>query len=151
MLSQSQRNRLRLIHSYDWVEFPDGLPRDNLAAIYAEIESSEELWYASFIIQHDVEAGDLAIVLDHPLCDRGIATFIYWALDPCADNTPAVKQILSDLECRLLLGYYTTAIIGFSPDSLKRKRDDRIPPELFIPTPGIELPLDYSEAVFGPE
>ena len=42
----------------------------NLASIFREIETTEELWFASFIIQLDVEARQLSLVLDHPLCDR---------------------------------------------------------------------------------
>lgn len=77
-LIQSQRDRLQLIHSYEWL-IDDGIKsRSRLAQRSAEIESIEERWFASLIIQLAINGGQLQIVLDHPWCGRGIACWIYW-------------------------------------------------------------------------
>ena len=102
----------------------------NLASIYREIETTEELWFASFIIQLDVEAGQLSLVLDHPLCDRGIASFVYWALDPCGENSASVQRNLAELQLRLISGYYSLSIVKFAPEMLGRRTCDEIPKEL---------------------
>lgn len=159
MLEPSQRERLQIIHAYEWAADSEVERVANLERLYNAIDSVEELWFASFIIPLNPERGDLSLILDHPLCDRGIASFLYWSLDPAkmyADFDsrktfiPAFK-ILEQIESRLLSGYYKTAVVGFSPTMLDRQlHHDRIPTVLQAPTDGIHFPLDYRDAVFAP-
>ena len=158
MLEQSQRERLQIIHAFEWTADTEADSFANLERLYRAIETVEELWFASFIIPLCPERGDLFLILDHPLCDRGIASFLYWALDPVrlyadfeSNNTfvPAL-QILQQIESRMLSGYYQSSVVGFSPLMLDRQlQHHRIPTALQAPTEGIHFPLDYRDAVFA--
>ncbi|WP_442511858.1 hypothetical protein SH528x_003604 [Novipirellula sp. SH528] len=159
MLEQSQRERLQIIHAYEWAADTEADSNANLERLYHAIETVEELWFASFIIPLNPEGGDFSLILDHPLCDRGIASFLYWALDPVklyaefesAKMFVPALQLLRQIESRLLSGYYQSAVVGFSPTMLDRQLEhDRIPTELRAPTKGIHFSLDYRDAVFAP-
>ncbi len=159
MLEPSQRERLQIIHAYEWAADSEVDSSANLKRLYRAIESVEELWFASFIIPLNPERGDLSLILDHPLCDRGIASFLYWSLDPAKLYAEfdlrrtffPTLQILQQIESRLLSDYYKTAVVGFSPTFLDRQiHHDRIPTVLQAPTEGIHFPLDYRDAVFAP-
>lgn len=149
MLTDSQRTRLQTIHSYEWAESCTDADA-NLFALYSAIESTEELWFASFIIPLDPGKGQLSMVLDHSACDRSIATFIYWALDPCAAHGEPVSLLIAEIERRIMSGHYPNTTIRFSPCMLKRTVFDRIPDELSRTLEGLELPLDY-RVVFAPK
>ncbi|MFN7574860.1 MAG: hypothetical protein ACK6A8_18295 [Planctomycetota bacterium] len=144
MLTESQRNRLQTIHSYEWAESCNDADA-NLSALYSAIESTEELWFASFIIPLDPGKGQLSMVLDHPACDRSIASFIYWTLDPCAAHDEPVSLLIAEIERRIVSGHYPNTTIRFSPSMLKRTACGRIPDDLCQTLEGLELPIDYRE------
>lgn len=159
MLELSQRERLQIIHSYEWATDSEADSLANLERLYRAIETVEELWFASFIIPLNPERGDLSLILNHPLCDRGIASFLYWSLDPVklyddfeASNTQTpTYPILRQIETRILSGHYQSSSVSFSPQMLDRRLEHhRIPTALKIPTEGIRFPMDYRDAVFSP-
>jgi GH35 family endo-1,4-beta-xylanase len=173
MLNKSQKERLQLLHSYDWVDEQNGTSKtkQNLHKILNKIESIEELWYASYIIEWEPAEGDLDFFRNHPLCDKGLALWMYWGLQPDyfyrqkekkkefseldEKHFKAVKEIEQDL----LGGRYKKEEISFDPkDVVGREITDidkyrpglkKIPKELRKPTIGTSFPLDYSEPVFG--
>ncbi len=158
MLAQPQRERLQIIHAYEWAADSEADSLANLERLYRDIETVEELWFASFIIPLNPERGDLSLILDHRLCDRGIASFLYWSLDPLklyddfeASNKLASSfRILQQIETRILSGYYQSSAVSFSPQMLDRQLEHhRIPTALRVPTEGIRFPLDYRDAVFA--
>ncbi len=146
MLTQSQKDRLQLIHSYEWVTEVESETRSRLAQLYADVESTEELWFASFIIVLDIDEGQLQLVLDHPLCDRGIACLIYCGYANYDSETS--KQLLKELESRLLNGYYKPKI-RFNESLLHQGRTGRRRQVIYDSAGDLCLPLDYDEAVFG--
>ncbi len=159
MLEPSQRERLQIIHAYEWATDSEADSLANLARLYRAIETVEELWFASFIITLNPERGDLSLILDHPLCDRGIASFLYWSLDPvklydefeASNELASTFQILQQIEARVLSGHYQSSAVSFSPQMLDRQLEHhRIPTALQVPTEGIRFPLDYRDAVFSP-
>lgn len=163
MLTTVQRERLQTLHSYEWAHEDPRVTRSNLQNLFDQIDSAEELWYASFIVRWEPENGDLDFVLKHPCCDRGIALFLYWALAPTAldphDSKPnslpsLYLPIFRNLEQHLLSGHYPSGQIAFTPLALRNQRPEflaQIPDELKQQTPGMELPLDYSRPVFHPQ
>jgi hypothetical protein len=159
MLELSQRERLQIIHSYEWTAESEADSLANLKRLYRAIETVEELWFASFVIPLNPERGDLSLILDHPLCERGIASFLYWSLDPVklyddfeANNKLAPTfQILQQIETRILSGHYQSSAVSFSPQMLDRQLEhQRIPTALQVPTEGVHFPSEYRDAVFTP-
>ena len=60
MLNSDQKDRLQTLHSYEWVDQDiESQSKTNLNELLGKIDSIEELWYASFIIQWSPEEGDL--------------------------------------------------------------------------------------------
>lgn len=157
MLNSEQRERLQIIHNYEWATESPTKSADNLRQLYAAIDSVEELWYASLVIPLDPKRGDWFLVLDHPLCDRGIASLMYWMLEPSKiyaeyESTGRISfllELLEQIEARLLSAKYTTSAVRFSPTMLARQwHHKRIPSQLREDIDGIELPLNYRNAVF---
>ncbi len=152
MLSDAQKDRLQSLHAYEWADDDPDVSKANLDAIFSEIDSHEELWYASFIVQWDVDDGSLDRILDHSLCDRGIALFIYWLLDPVSvHRSNDTHRLVLKLEGRFAKDHYPGGLIAFSPtDSPNWCRDQGgVPDKMLESTMGTALDFDYRSAVFG--
>ena len=153
MLSPEQKERLQIIHSYEWAVDDSNQSRANLCSLYQQITTPEELWFASFIIALDPTNGSWSMILDHPSCDKGIALRLYWSLNPCTvlrqERVGPLIDILQHIETRLMSGYYRHEKVAFSPAMLGRNIcSDLVPAELCQDTCGLQLPLDYRQAVF---
>lgn len=134
LLSREQIRRIRFLHynSWDDEDDPEGsLYRDDpdepewsaavdasrierFSAELAKVESPVELHY--FALSYNWDSGDEALraVLDHPRCDLGTATMIYWLSQPdlrlgweadgeATDYDPDGLAFLKDLQARLRL------------------------------------------------
>ena len=151
MLNTHQKERLKYLHSYQWAGEEALATRSNLMDLFSTIETVEELWFASFIVQWEPENGDLDYILDHPLCDKGIALFLYWSLIKAdfENNYSVVKQKIED---RILSGNYQAETVAFSPLKFLNEKDFgkyEVPNHVKIETRGVELPLDYSMVFDG--
>ena len=156
MLTPAQQERLQSLHAYEWADDDPETTTQNLDTIFKEIETEEELWYASFIVPWDFADGSLHRILNHKLCERGIALFLYWALDPisCHRNEGAsplpIAALITEIEGRFDQGHFDTEHIAFSPlDSPNYHADHTgIPTPLLAPTTGLAVEFDYRKAVF---
>lgn len=157
MLTVAQKHRLQMLHAYEWVDDDAAVTSQNLDAIFQQIETPEELWYASFIVAWDPLEESLRRILDHQLCDRGIALFVYWSLDPIAfhrlgggighPNGALIEQI----EKRFAEGCYLSEEVAYSPTKSTnfRHRHDGVPVMMLNATSGVAVELDYTNAVFN--
>ena len=163
MLNSDQKDRLQTLHSYEWVDEDDeNQSKANLNELLGKIDSIEELWYTSFIIQWSPEEGDLEFFYTHPLCDKGLALFLYWALDPvdlykinCDGELNSFQKsywlILKKIE-ELYASNRYKEVIAFDPfkNGFRKKTDgiELIPEQLKQHTQGVEYDLNYN-CVFG--
>jgi hypothetical protein len=162
MLTCAQRVRLQLLHSYEWSDEDESTTKKNLDSILSSIESVEELWYASYVIQWAPEKGDLRFFYEHDLCDRGLALFLYWSLRPDSlyrakaeggDRDMDYWDTMKTIEARLLGGFYSAERIAFDPLTDLGPRESKslsyVPDQLKLPTRGVKYDLDYTTAIFG--
>ena len=140
-LTQEQKERLQLIHSYEWCDDDAKVTQANLNSILSQIDSPMELWYSSYIIPWSVEDGQLDFFIEHPLCDEGLALFIYSKLySDTANGT--LRRTLDLLESRFKQEEYTKGVIAYSADI-------NLPTHIPIKTEGIDLAMDFTLIVFG--
>lgn len=177
LLSREQIRRVRflLYHAWDDEEDPEGsLYRDDgdqpewsealdilraqrFAEELARVESPVELHY--FAMGYNWGDGDekLRAVLDHPLCDLGTATMIYWLSQPDlilgweaeGDADAEGLALIKDNQARLVAEDYAHRQIRFDPrdflgnDHTQPEADSTgmslIPPKLTEATPGRAL------------
>jgi hypothetical protein len=160
MLTREQRRRLDSLAAYDWCE--EGEDSDAiLRALVASMDSPEELWFAVIAKVWDLAENELDPILDHPLCDRGIALMIYWCSAPhyywqrekgrtLDEHEMKSWTAIKRLEERLLTGY-SDEKIAFDPTEFVQRFGKapevscpgaRLIPELLKrPTHGAKLPL----------
>lgn len=157
MLTVAQQGRLQSLHAYEWLDEEVLVTNKNLDAIFLQIETPEELWYASFIVPWDLADGSLRRILDHRLCDRGIALFVYWSLDPISFHRRGgeighpIGTLIKQIEQRFAEGYYLSEQIAYSPlkSGNYRDRHDGVPASMLNSTSGLSVELDYRNAVFS--
>ncbi len=157
MLTPPQQDRLQSLHAYEWADDDAAISAGNLATIFDDIETTEELWYASFIVPWDPDEGAFDRILDHQLCDRGIALFLYWSLDPIAFHASGdlplhtTGQLIARIEDSFRDGEYGMERIAYSPAQSPNYSDDHVgvPIPMLAPSTGIAVEFDYSTAVFG--
>lgn len=165
MLTAPQKQRLQTLHAYAWADEDDvASQRPKLPELLGAIDSLEELWYASFIIQWEPENGDLEFFYTHRLCDLGLATFLYWALQPASLYTAQQQNkmdgfqasywtVVKDIEEKILSGQYRDELIAFAPMTDLHQIDPRglllIPEELKRTTTGTHYGVDYSPVFEG--
>lgn len=156
MLTPAQQERLQTLHAYEWVENDPTVTERNLNAIFNAMETAEELWYASFIVAWDSVDGSLDRILNHELCDRGIALFLYWSLNPIAfhasgDSTnDSSGQVITKIEEAFKDGRFDTERVTYSPRESQNFSDDHagVPDQMLAPSSGILVEFDYRTAVF---
>jgi len=158
MLSKTQKERLRYIHSYGWlIEGNYNKTEESLQRVLKAVETIEELWYLSTIIQWSVEEGDLAYFYKHPLCDRGLAMTMYWCFSPnelylsqqegkLSSYEQPYLDLVKEIESLLTSDFYKRELIAFdlfnSSFKIKNKGLELIPDELKKPTEGSTFSLD---------
>lgn len=154
MLTAAQRERLQTIHAYEWTDDDPATATHNLDGLFNKIESHEELWYASFIIPWDSENGEFDRILNNQYCDRGIALFLYWSLDPIAyhrspDASPN-GPLIDYIEQQFNDGCYESEHIAFSPLESSNYDNDHygVPASMLVPTNGLTVAYDYRNAAF---
>jgi hypothetical protein len=167
MLTREQRQRLDSLTCYDWWKEGED-PEGSLRALVARIDSPEELWFAVIAKEWDMDENEFDPVLDHPLCDRGIALMIYWLSAPDyyywkLENGRSLSEheikrwtAIKRLEEKLLTGFLDertafdpTAFIQHSckaPDDYRP--GIRLMPELLKrPTNGAKFPLSHHSSL----
>ena len=157
MLTAAQKYRLQLLHAYEWVNEDAAVTSQNLEALFRQIETAEELWYASFIVPWDPAEGSFQRILDHHLCDRGIALFLYWSLNPISFHRPGGQvsyqngALIEQIEKRFANGDYLLESVAYSPRKSThfRERHDGVPDSMLNATTGVAVELDYRQAVFA--
>lgn len=143
---------LQSLSEYGWFDENDdsGTIKMKLQQIISEINSHEELIHAMIAKTWCFDEEDLWLILDHPLCDYGIALRSYWMCQPYwfyrqiernyEFSEPEKKKFegIKLLEKRLLNNHYKTKEIYCCPEELYGKpiKDDDLynPGMKFIPT-----------------
>ena len=140
-ITAEQKERLQAIHSYEWCDDDPEVTQSNLDNILSKIDSPVELWYSSYIIPWSIEDGQLNFFVEHPLCDEGLALFIYSKLHSGSGDR-ATESTLETIDSKFKQGEYTKGVIAYSTEI-------NLPMHIPAKTEGLELELDYTSIVFG--
>lgn len=160
---------LRSLADYEWFEEGDDPETidSKLKHIVSEIDSHEELLYASIAKTWSFEEEDLWFLLNHKLCDFGLALRFYWMCQPYffyrqierGNDFSEIEQKewagIKKLEERLLENFYEKREVYCSPEEIYGKpiKDDDpynpgmklIPTELRIVSEGENIKLEFNE------
>lgn len=159
--SEEQIRRIRYLLSDEWVEDDPIQTERNLSATLALVESAEELY--QFVGNFNLDGGfdEFRKVIDHPLCDKGVALLIYYRLNPSAyyfsiergkpflpfQNEPFA--FIKEIEARFRDGLFATSLIRVDPYNFKHhsllktttRGSERIPDFMKLPTDGIDVEI----------
>tara|TARA_B100001093_G_C26693759_1_gene955967 strand:+ start:54 stop:572 length:519 start_codon:yes stop_codon:yes gene_type:complete len=169
MLNKEQKNRIQNLAEFEWFNDDDSpdIADKKLADLIAQISTQEELLYAVIAKSWSFEESTIWLLLDHSLCDYGLALRIYWMSQPDFFYRQIEKQKklnsleikswkgIKNLESRLISEYYGEAQTGFNPQiTVGREISDTdkyrpgirlIPNKLKIPAKGVSIEFDHNQ------
>ncbi|MES2569998.1 MAG: DUF4274 domain-containing protein [Verrucomicrobiota bacterium] len=160
MFNESQKLRLQKLAEYKWYNpgDDDATILAKLSRLMSEIETPEELVYSAIVKIWSFEDESIWFILDHPICDYGIALRIYWMCQPdffyrliekgeeLEEDEKQKWEMIKQIEARLLSGYYKQKNVAFDPsDAVGRAISDADPYR-----PGLRLiPQELKAESFG--
>ena len=159
-LTPYQRRRIAWLkdgHFDDDSDFEDSAFQARWQQHFAAMATPEEMFLHVSEMHPACQPHEWQAILDHPLCDRGIAVLIYWRNSPAyyygeepaggfdADGYSLIKQI----EQRCSTGGFPSEVVKFDPrsfkgfsflDNVSPETLARIPMPMRSPSPGEPVP-----------
>jgi hypothetical protein len=160
-LTDEQIKRIRYLLSDEWVTDDPIHTEANLNAILADVSSTEELYHFAGNFNLDGGFDELRKVIDHPLCDKGLALLIYHRLNPCSYYSLKARgkellpfhhepfAFIKEIETKFRDGSFAPSVIRVDPYAFKRRTllkpttrgIEHLPDIMKVPSEGEEVDL----------